>query len=177
MLHPNVVTILSIFFFLPGLYFLSSGDSLLGSLFIIGALSDIIDGSVARQTGKSSAFGGVLDATVDRFTEGLLLMAIGIGKLASWEVVFMLFNLSICVSYIKAKAEAATGTSKVGKNRFSIGIGQRGDRMLIILIACIGNYFISNDSNEFFEYTLIFLSVMVGLTLVTRARAIWMDLR
>ncbi len=172
-LHPNVISILSIFFFFPGLYFYTQGDSLLGSLFVIGAASDAIDGTVARATSRTSQFGGILDATIDRFTEGLLPMAIGMGGLVDWSILFMFFNLSVCISYIKAKAEAASGVTKVGKNKFSVGITQRGDRLAVVFIASILNYFLTRDSNDILTYSIVVLTILCAITVVWRGFVIW----
>ncbi|MDQ7020534.1 MAG: CDP-alcohol phosphatidyltransferase family protein [Candidatus Dojkabacteria bacterium] len=155
------------------MYFYSQGNSLLGSLFVVGALFDAIDGTVARLTGKFSQFGGVLDATIDRITEGMVLLSIGAGRLAPWELVFTIFIGSISISYIKAKAEAASGTSKVGKNQFSVGIGQRGDRILILFVGSILNYFFSKDDNKILFASLIILLISIVITLVWRGIMIW----
>lgn len=172
-IHPNVLSIVSIFVFIPGLYFYSQGDTLLGSLFVLGALFDAIDGTVARLTGKTSKFGGVLDATIDRITEGMVLIAIGLGDIVPWEYLFAFFILSISISYIKAKAEAASGTSKVGKNKFSVGIAQRGDRVFILFIGSILNYFFTNESNDVIFASIIILIILAAITFLWRAVMIW----
>src|SRR5690554_810698 len=84
-IHPNILSLMSFAMAAPGFYFYVKGNSLLGSLFILGALFDSVDGVVARKTDKTSKFGGVLDATLDRIFEGVLLLCIGIGNLVSWN--------------------------------------------------------------------------------------------
>lgn len=166
--HPNVVSILSILIGLPGFYFIAKGDSLLGSLFILGAIFDAFDGAVARMTKKTSKFGGILDATIDRFFEGLFFMSLAIGGLVSVWLAFMSFNLSICISYIKAKAEATVGQSTVGKNEFSVGIAQRGDRLAIMFFGLLLNGLFTVDSNIILNASVVFLLITALITLIWR---------
>lgn len=172
-IHPNVISIISIFIFLPGMYFYAEGNSLLGTLFILGALFDAVDGTVARKRGISSPFGGVLDATIDRITEGMVLLAIGMGGLVKWEYVFTFFILSIAISYIKAKAEAAAHVDKVGKNKFSVGISQRGDRMFVLFAGSVLNHLFTKDSNDILMYAFFYLIVTSLITLLWRGVVIW----
>ncbi|MHA1213319.1 MAG: CDP-alcohol phosphatidyltransferase family protein, partial [Candidatus Heimdallarchaeota archaeon] len=48
-------------------------------MFITGFI-DVVDGSVARATGKTTKFGKVLDPVMDRFAEFCFLIGIAIGK-------------------------------------------------------------------------------------------------
>jgi len=84
--HPNVLSLFSFVIAAPGFYFYAKGDSLLGSLFILGAMFDSIDGAVAKKTGKTTKFGGVLDATLDRVFDGLVLFFIGVGGLHGYSL-------------------------------------------------------------------------------------------
>ena len=171
--HPNIVSIITIFVFIPGTYFYTKGDTLLGSLFILGAAFDALDGTVAKLTGKTSQFGGVLDATIDRIVEGIVFIGIGVGDIVPWELLFATYIGSISISYIKAKAEAASGTTKVGKNKFSVGIAQRGDRLLIIFVASILNHFFTNDSYEVMIGAFVLLFILQAITLIWRGIVIY----
>jgi phosphatidylglycerophosphate synthase len=139
--HPHVLSLFSFVIAAPGFYFYAKGDSLLGSLFILGAMFDSIDGAVAKKTGKTTKFGGVLDATLDRVFDGLILFFIGVGGLVDWAWLFLAFITFVTVSYIKAKTEAVSSEVNVGTNRFSVGIAQRGERVAIIFLASILNGF------------------------------------
>lgn len=171
--HPNVLSFMLFLVAAPGFYFYSQGDSILGSLFILGALFDGLDGTVAKMTGKTSKFGGILDSTLDRVFDGLLLFFIGVGGLVSWELLFIVFILSVSISYIKAKAEATTATTKVGKNQFSVGVAQRGDRIVIIFIGSLLNGLITPEDNLLLTYSFVFLAILALVTLVWRFFAIY----
>jgi len=171
-IHPDILSFGSFVVALPGFYFYTQGDSLLGSLFILGAAFDAIDGTVARKTGKISKFGGVLDATLDRIFDGFVLFCLGVGALVSWEILFPTFIAFITVSFIKAKAEAASSQTNVGTNEFSVGIAQRGERLLIILVASIANYFLTNDNNEIMTSAILLLLLLSIITSIWRGLVI-----
>ena len=166
--HPNVLSLFSFVIAAPGFYFYAKGDSLLGSLFILGAMFDSIDGAVAKKTGKTTKFGGVLDATLDRVFDGLVLFFIGVGGLVDWAWLFLAFIAFVTVSYIKAKTEAVSSELNVGTNRFPVGIAQRGERIAIIFLASILNYFITPDKNEMLAGAIIILLIMALITVVWR---------
>ena len=62
---------------------------LAGVVFVIGSLSDMFDGSVARMSGKATRFGAFLDSNLDRLGEGLVLGGIGVAmatEARTWAV-------------------------------------------------------------------------------------------
>lgn len=80
-------------------------------IFIIGSLMDALDGAVAKVSGRVSAFGGFLDSTLDRVSEGLVLGGLGLlfAKQDNlWAVAscFVALACSYLVSYTRAKAES-----------------------------------------------------------------------
>ena len=46
--------------------------------FVSGSVFDILDGALARSHGKLTPFGGFLDSTTDRISEGLILGSIAL---------------------------------------------------------------------------------------------------
>lgn len=175
--HPNTLTILTLLVGLPGFYFYATGNLLFGSLFIFGAIFDAIDGVVARKTGKKSAFGGILDASIDRIFDGILLMSIGIGNLAPWPVLFMCMIGSFSISYIKAKAETVSQVTSVGKNQYSVGFMQRGDRLgVIFILSIITSIFFSLESNVF-AFGIIIMTILVWINVLYRLWAVYQTIR
>lgn len=90
---PNHITylrvIIGIILFVL-LFFLGNENKLLIiSLFLIGALTDLIDGPVARGTNKVTEFGAMLDSTADRIL--IIPIAIyGLFKFNKWLLLFLL---------------------------------------------------------------------------------------
>jgi phosphatidylglycerophosphate synthase len=101
--------------------------------FVIGSLLDILDGALARSSGKGSPFGAFLDSTVDRVGEGFVLGAIALVLVrdgSEWGVAltFAAVMGSFLVSYTRAKAEGLGLRGDVGR------LGTRVERVVVIAI-------------------------------------------
>lgn len=78
-----------------------------GFVVLLAGFFDILDGALARRTGRVTPFGGVLDSTLDRLSDAVLLLAILFSfDWTTWLVllVFLAFVSSLLVSYIRARA-------------------------------------------------------------------------
>ena len=65
---PNQVTVISLVLGLCCAWCYATTFFLLGSVFLfLSAMSDLLDGSVARQTGRETKFGAVFDWIVDKY--------------------------------------------------------------------------------------------------------------
>jgi CDP-diacylglycerol---glycerol-3-phosphate 3-phosphatidyltransferase len=93
---------------------------------------DIVDGAVARASGRSSKFGAVLDSTCDRVADAAVFACIG-WYFARHDRPWMLAACLLCLvlgsltSYIRARAEGAGLTCNVG-------IAERAERLIIVLV-------------------------------------------
>ncbi len=90
-----------------------------GVAYIVAALFDALDGTVARVSGKVSRFGAFLDSTIDRFEESLVFLGLIIhfGRTGGpWEIPMLLVVTvaSLMVSYTRARAEALGVACTVG---------------------------------------------------------------
>jgi phosphatidylinositol phosphate synthase len=99
-------------------------------LFVIGSILDILDGALARTSGKGTPFGAFLDSTTDRVSEGVMLGAIALvfsrhGDQIALAFAFAAVAGSFLVSYTRARAEA------LGL-RGDVGIGSRAERVVVI---------------------------------------------
>jgi len=100
-------------------------------LFWAGSLLDVLDGALARQSGKGTPFGAFLDSTTDRLGEGVMLGAIGLvfsrhGNEVALAAVFAAMAGSFLVSYTRARAEALS-------LKGDVGIGSRAERVFVIV--------------------------------------------
>ena len=100
-----------------------------GIAFIVGSVCDTLDGRYSRMSGKGS-FGAFLDSTLDRFEEGIVLIAVAYqfsqdGKDAAVAAVVVAVLASLMVSYTRARAEALGVECKVG-------IADRAVRVVIL---------------------------------------------
>jgi CDP-diacylglycerol--glycerol-3-phosphate 3-phosphatidyltransferase len=103
-----------------------------GAVFVLGSILDILDGALARSSGKGTPFGAFLDSTTDRMSEGFVLGAIGLvfyrhGNEVALAFVMAAIAGSFLVSYTRARAEA------LGL-RGDVGLGSRVERVVVISI-------------------------------------------
>ncbi|QID32460.1 CDP-alcohol phosphatidyltransferase family protein [Pampinifervens florentissimum] len=114
---PNMITFMGLVFVLFGSLALYSGYLLLSFvLLLLGALSDALDGSLARRLGKNSDLGAFLDSLLDRLSDALPFIAIALSSedklLSLFALMAMLFSFT--VSYSRARAEGLGYELKVG---------------------------------------------------------------
>jgi CDP-diacylglycerol--glycerol-3-phosphate 3-phosphatidyltransferase len=106
----------------------------LGSGLIIGGGAlDLLDGAVARATGKSSLFGSIFDSTADRYAEaanlfGLLAYYVAQGDRVQPILLFAAMTGSIQTSYIRSRVEV------VGMS-IRDGAFTRAERVLLLAAA------------------------------------------
>jgi phosphatidylinositol phosphate synthase len=104
-------------------------------LFVVGSVLDILDGALARSSGKGTPFGAFLDSTTDRISEGFMLGAIALvfsrdGNQVALAFAFAAVAGSFLVSYTRARAEA------LGL-KGDVGIGSRAERVVVIVAGLV----------------------------------------
>ena len=100
------------------------------ALFIVGSILDILDGALARRSGKATPFGAFVDSTTDRMSEVFVLGAIALIFARENNEVALAFTVaaiagSFLVSYTRARAE-------VLGLKGDVGIGSRAERVVVI---------------------------------------------
>jgi CDP-diacylglycerol--glycerol-3-phosphate 3-phosphatidyltransferase len=100
------------------------------ALFVAGSLLDILDGALARASGKVTPFGAFVDSTTDRISEAFMLGAIALvfargHALFSVGLTIAAIAGSFLVSYTRARAEM------LGL-RGDVGLGDRATRVVVI---------------------------------------------
>jgi len=119
-LSPNQVTLLGLLVNLVAAVFVGFGLFVAGAVAMLaGGVLDLIDGALARATGRATPFGSVLDAVVDRYTEGailfgLLLWELHHGRTVEPALLFAAVAGSFLVSYTRARAEVIRMDVKEG---------------------------------------------------------------
>ena len=159
-LPPNALTIIGLIIGVGAAMLFAHGVQLWGGLVLLACgFFDLIDGGVARVTGRETAFGGVLDSFVDRYVDFLIFAGIIYGGLAEagfmpgWVWGFLAIAGSFMVSYTRARAEAA------GSGRLDIGVAERGERILILAIGALAGYT---------QYAVVLVVILTHLTMVQR---------
>lgn len=124
-----------------------------GVLLLVSGFFDMVDGQVARVTGKTSKKGSYLDSMFDKIAEVAIFLGLLIGGYAEPYLVMLAITLSLLVSYARAKSDA------LNINLQGIGIGERAERLLVIAIIGIIGYM---------EPAVTIVIVIAGITLIQR---------
>jgi archaetidylinositol phosphate synthase len=130
-------------------------------LLLLSGFCDALDGVVARLYGQATAFGGFLDSLLDRYADAAVYVAIVISGLCEplWGTIALAGSL--LVSYSRARAEAA------GVKMESIGIAERAERIIILVVASILSIYWS--PTMIMNAAIILLAVLSNLTVLQRS--------
>ena len=106
-----------------------------GFIVLVAGLFDILDGALARHTKQTTRFGAVLDSTLDRITEVILLLGLLVLYAREQSVVGIILvgitlPSSLLVSYTRAIAEA------VGLN-CRVGLFTRAERVVVLALGLL----------------------------------------
>ena len=87
-----------------------------GWLYLVTGMLDILDGRVARATGRVSRAGAFFDSVIDRYAELAVLSGLAIYYRDRWVLAVALAAAvgSVMVSYVRARGEALGVDVKVG---------------------------------------------------------------
>ena len=161
-LSPNTLTLIGLLFnALSGALIATSQLIAGGLVLLVASLFDILDGAVARVTGKVYRYGAFLDSTTDRYAEGFTY----VGLLSYYlfnghhttEPMLVIASLtgSLLVSYVRARAQSLGFVCEGG-------LLARPERVVIIVIGLL----VSN-------LLLPLLWVLAVLTNITAVQRIW----
>jgi len=134
--HPNVITTLGTLVVLGSATAFAMGWVQWGGfLLLFSGVFDLLDGRLAREGGRETAFGAFYDSTLDRVGEAALFTGIGVFFLRGGvgpsrmalgvALCFVALTASLLVSYARARAEGLGIECKVG-------IAQRAERVLLL---------------------------------------------
>ncbi|GIW14081.1 MAG: CDP-alcohol phosphatidyltransferase [Tepidiforma sp.] len=131
-----------------------------GLVYLLFSALDLVDGAVARATGKATPFGAVFDAVLDRASEGLVLAACAwyfAERGEEWQTASSFAALlgSVSVSYLRARAE-------VEGVQMREGLFRRQERVAVLGIGLLVGWL---------GAAILVLAVLSNLTALQRA---WM---
>ncbi len=162
-LTPNGVT--AIGFIVNAAAALLAAQSLLfaaGIVTLTGSALDLLDGALARATGRASRYGAVFDAVLDRYSEvtvltGILIHLSGAAEHTGAVLVFASITGSVLVSYVRARAEVLG---------FSLreGLFTRPERVVLIAAALMA----APWWPDALLWALWILAVLTNLTAIQR---------
>ncbi|MFH0836677.1 MAG: CDP-alcohol phosphatidyltransferase family protein, partial [Candidatus Aenigmatarchaeota archaeon] len=165
-LSPNTWTLLAIIpailsaYLIINQYFISAALMLLVAAFI-----DVIDGAVARVTGRVTNLGAYIDCITDRYVEfivilSLLFISLPIFLVQSHVWIVLIVFGALMTTYVKAAAKEKDLVNKEIKG----GILERAERIFVLFIGIALAYF----NPLYLVYVLVLLAVLTNLTTLQR---------
>ena len=154
---PTAWTVVGVLFSILAAGFFATGGyraGLEGGFFVlVSGLFDVVDGAVARATGRISKRGSFLDSTLDRVGETSIYLGILIGGYTTPVIVFLALSCSLLVSYSRAKADS------LSINLAGVGIGERSERLIVLIVASFLGLI---------PYGVLLIAALALVTFVTR---------
>ena len=134
-LSPDAVTVIgTVGTCAAALWFFPREQWVVGTLIITAlVISDLLDGTMARMSGRSGPWGAFLDSTLDRVADGAIFGGVVLGlahagdTLSAAAALLALVGGGV-VSYAKARAES------IGVE-CNVGIAERAERIIVLLLA------------------------------------------
>lgn len=164
---PNMLTLAGVLGNAGAAVLAARGEFLAAGLVMLAASAlDLLDGALARATGKATRFGSVFDAMMDRVSEaavlfGLLYYFSDRGGREEELLIFAAVVASFLVSYARARAELVDVPMREG-------LFGRPERVLLLSAGLIID-----------EVTIALwvLAVAAGLTAAQRLALVWLRTR
>ena len=173
-LSPNAVTLLGFGVAAGAAVLVGAGFLLAGGIvFLAGSVLDLMDGAMARQSGRVTRFGGLLDSVMDRLGEAALFLGIAVygvrAGLGEGRLLFLIVALLLAltasqtVSYLRARGEAAGIETKTG-------VMTRPERVVLLALGLILGL-------RALEVILVIVAAVSALTLLQRLYRIKREVR
>ncbi len=137
-ISPNTLTLIGVLINVAAAFILASGHFLVAGLVITGAaIFDMVDGRVARSTGRVTHFGGFFDSVMDRYSDLLLLSGLLVYYASIDRPLYIVLTAvamvaTVLVSYSRARAENVIPKCKVG-------FMERPERIVLLIIGALFN--------------------------------------
>lgn len=165
-LSPNKWTLISILPALLTAYYLYLNEFLfaVAALFFT-ILLDVVDGSVARHTKKTTNLGAYMDTITDRYVEFIVIVGLlfadiqGLFLPMGFWILLFLFG-----SFMTTYAKAAASEKKLVHKEMKGGILERTDRMVVLLIGLLAGIL----NPLYLGYVVVLLAILTNISALQR---------
>ncbi len=158
------------------------------ALIVLGGTFDVLDGEVARRTGRSSVRGDFLDHVLDRYADVILVVGIAVSGYANPIVAFLALASLLLTSYMGTQAQA------VGQGRLYAGLLSRADRLVVLALAAFlefdwslpwpwapgapwSRFHVGGIAFTVIDVAFVYFVIAGQWTAFARARRVYRDLR
>ena len=172
-INPNILTFTGVLISLWAAFEFGYGHFFRGALVIILAgLFDMLDGRVARISGRESKFGAFYDSVIDRYSDIIILQGLMVyyareQMLEYVVLVGVVVMGAVLTSYARARAESLIDTCKVG-------FLERPERIVLLIIGGLSHGL--PETSYFYgrmEAVLWVLAVLGNWTVINRIHYTW----
>jgi len=137
-----------------------------GLVVLIAGFFDMLDGALARYTNRTTRFGAILDSTLDRLSEAVVLLALLVlyareQLIAQTLLVGVALLGSLLVSYIRARAEALGLECQAG-------LFTRPERVIVLALGLL-----LNQISYALVIALGIIAIFSFITIVQRLLFVW----
>ena len=161
-INPDILTVIGLAFAVGTAFLMASGHLVLAVFGVIATgVPDILDGTVARNSGRAGPRGAFFDSVADRIADAVLFG--GVAWFLAGEGTYLpvlalaAAALSMLISYERAKAESLGFTARGG-------IMERAERMVLLAIGLAFDILVP---------VLWVMVVLLGITAVHRFVKVW----
>lgn len=166
-INPNAVTVAGLLFSIASGVLFWKGFFVFGGIaLIVSGICDVLDGRLARNSHRITAFGAIFDSTVDRYSE----IAVFMGLMAFFNdilisvLIILAIAGSLLTSYARARAEGLDIECRVG-------LMQRPERITFLATAAIlGAPFDTLLKTDYMlmKIALVAIAVLANVTVIQR---------
>lgn len=166
-LTPDAITVIgTICTCASALWFAPRGELMTALVLVtVFALFDLLDGTMARLSGRTTDFGAFLDSTLDRIADAVVFGSVmlyfaGPGDLVLGEAAALWCLVTgVSTSYARARAESVGYTARVG-------LMERADRLALLGLSAV----VAEVAGDpvFFAWGLVLLGTLSTVTVLQR---------
>jgi CDP-diacylglycerol--glycerol-3-phosphate 3-phosphatidyltransferase len=160
---PNQLTSLGLLLTAASAVAVANGQFVAGGwLLVAGGAMDLLDGSVARATGRSTPFGSFYDSVSDRIADAMIFSGLALALHTQprlLALILVALVASFVTSYVRAKAEAIDLAC-------TVGLLERGERAVLLMLALLLHQYV-------LEAALWVLAVGGVVTIIQRVHHVW----
>lgn len=133
---PNAITLVRFVLLLPICVMLvrQGPETLSVVLLLVWALTDWVDGVLARVLGQTSRTGQIIDPIADRLGLVGIVLSLALTGLLPWAALVVIFVVDVVVTILSSRSalQGSLGVSRIGKARTALLMTS------VFLLACAG---------------------------------------
>jgi phosphatidylglycerophosphate synthase len=159
---PNTLTVTGFLVTVIAAFIIPYNIRLGGIFIMIGGFFDMLDGIVARTSGKTTKFGAFLDSILDRYSDAFLFLSIAWYLAAHGDHTGSFLSLgtlvgAFLISYTRARAEG------LGESCHT-GIMERPERIILLIFATVTGWLVP---------VLWVMLILTHITVLQRVYHVW----